>query len=75
MVRSAIQMFTYKNTSICRPVKHLSTKWAHQPIYKKTKIHRAPLKVPLENHLLPLPQAVVHHPLLVPPDWEVTIQS
>jgi hypothetical protein len=75
MVHSAIQMFTYKNTSICRLVKHLGTKWAHQPIYKKTKIHRAPLKVPLEHHLLPLPQAVVSHPLLVPPTPEVIVHS
>ena len=73
MVHSAIQMFTYKNTSIRKPVKHLGSKWAHQPIYKNTKIHRTTLKVPLEDHLLPLPQAVVSHPLLVPPDQEVTV--
>jgi hypothetical protein len=68
-------MFTYKNTNICRPMKQLDTKWAHQPIYKNTKIHKTPLKVPLEHHLLPLPQAMVSHPLLVPPDQEVTFQS
>jgi hypothetical protein len=68
-------MFTYKNTSIRRPVKHLGTKWAHQPIYKNTSIHRAPLKVPLEHHHLPLPQAVVAHPLLVPPALEVVVRS
>jgi hypothetical protein len=68
-------MFTYKNTSIRRPVKQLGTKWAHQPIYKNTSIHRAPLKVPIEHHRLPLPQAVVSHPLLVPPASEVVVWS
>jgi hypothetical protein len=68
-------MFTYKITSICMPVKHLGIKWAHQPIYKNTSIHRAPIKVPLEHHHLPRPQAVVSHPLLVPPAPEVVIWS
>jgi hypothetical protein len=46
------------------------------PAYiQNTKIHRVTLKVPLEHHLLPLPQAVVPHPLLVPPDREVTVRS
>jgi hypothetical protein len=49
--------------------------WAHQPIYKKQKIHKATLTVPLEHHLLALPQAVVPHLLSVPPDLEVTAQS
>jgi hypothetical protein len=43
-----------------------TTKWAHQPIYKNTNIHRVTFKVPLEHQLLPLPQVVVPHPLLVP---------
>jgi hypothetical protein len=69
-----------KNTRIRRPIQHLGTKWAHQPIYKKyiyIKCLRAPLTVPLEHHRLLLPQAVaslhllpqevVAHPLPTPP--------
>jgi hypothetical protein len=40
-----------------------------------TKIHRKTLKVPLEHHLQPLPQAAVPHPLSVPSDLEVTARS
>jgi hypothetical protein len=68
-------------------MKHLGTKWAHQPIYKNiyTSMHREPLAVPLENHclLLPqvvaahhhLPQAVVVHPLPAPPALATVIRS
>jgi hypothetical protein len=73
-----IEYIVYK---IRRPVKHLGTKLVspHQTgspayiIYKK--IHREMLMVPLDHHLLALPQAVVPHPLSVPPDLEVITRS
>jgi hypothetical protein len=31
-----------KHTRICRPIQHLGTKWAHQPIYQYIYIHQMP---------------------------------
>jgi hypothetical protein len=44
-----------KNTRIRRPMQHLGTKWAHQPIYKKIYIHTK------------MPQSTTHGASRAPP--------
>jgi hypothetical protein len=54
-----------KNTYARRPVPHLSTKSAHQPIYNKKGIQYTSIRVPLSHPQLLLPQEeVVAHPHL-----------
>jgi hypothetical protein len=54
-----------KNTYARRPVPHLGTKSAHQPMYDKKSIQYTSIRGPLSHPHLPLPQEeVVAHPHL-----------